>query len=358
MRYVSLHTTKMNQVMDEELELFRRNHFVPCDCDCPVVPVGLIIHHSNHFFAVIFDFERHHVYVLGRNISTNAMGVDGGGADDWNQWRGPEYWRRIAALHGWGTGDVTDVSLTSINWKQNGVDCGPIACSVLEQCLASGLDKHGGLPVVQVQCGHQLRIRMLRVIAARIKLCCSDYLMLLDSAQDNWQEHELPHEDVINAIQNGQHQAECLTLLRKLAVVSATCSMCQHPMQPLGLAPQDGQNGDGATMDHDGVEGEWSSDEDELGLADLPAGRKVMLSKPFKVNKLLAGSRNCNDIVPCAVGTNYQRHLRSNKRFPRPIAPPPLAAYASRRWLQENRMFNNYERQQGERPMSLHSFRL
>jgi hypothetical protein len=36
-------------------------------------------------------------------------------------------------------------------------------------------------------------------------------------------------------------------------------------------------------------------------------------------------------------------NLGSNKRFPRPTAPPSLAAYAGRRWLQDDLTFNDYE---------------
>jgi hypothetical protein len=64
---------------------------------------------------------------------------------------------------------------------QHRVDHGPIVCSVLEQCLASGLDDHGNLPVLKVQCGHILHITMLCMIAGHMKLSYSDYLILLDS---------------------------------------------------------------------------------------------------------------------------------------------------------------------------------
>ncbi|KAG1834023.1 hypothetical protein DFJ58DRAFT_670739 [Suillus subalutaceus] len=330
-----------NEVVDEEVQHFRRNNFLPPDGICPVLPVGFIVHHSEHLFAVIFDYQRRNVHVLGRHISNDAMNVDGVDPDDWNQWRGPEYWRRIAGLHGWRAGDATDISVMTMDWEQNGVDCGPIACSVLEQCLKSGLDEHGDLPAFHIQCGHRLRIHMLHVIAGRIKLCCSDYLMLLDSPQDDWRPDELPDEDIINAIQNGRHQAECLTLLRKLTVVSATCSMCQRPMASRNL---------------------------ERPLRDAPNGERSS-----GAHKQLNGSRNRHFIVPRAIGTHLElepdvpsdvddsidsqrsatasasrrrvKHwnLGSNKRFPRPIAPVALAAYAGRRWLQGDSTFDEYD---------------
>ncbi|KAG1791286.1 uncharacterized protein BJ212DRAFT_1252101, partial [Suillus subaureus] len=36
-------------------------------------------------------------------------------------------------------------------------------------------------------------------------------------------------------------------------------------------------------------------------------------------------------------------HLGSNKRFPRPVAPFSMAAYVGRRWLQDDRTFDDYE---------------
>ncbi|KIK32016.1 hypothetical protein CY34DRAFT_111146, partial [Suillus luteus UH-Slu-Lm8-n1] len=228
MRYIDLHTSMATDISEEELALFRRNYLLPREGTCPVVPVGFIVHYSQHFFVAIFDYQRRHVYVLGRHISVATLQVEGIDPHNWCDWNGPEYWRRIAFLHGWSTGDHTDVSIMTRDWLQNGVDCGPIACSMLEQCLNSGLDKNGNLPDLDMQCGHILRIKMLRMLAGRVKLSCSDYLMLLDNPQAHWQEGDMPDEDIISMIQNGRHQAQCLKLLRTLIVLSSTCSMCQR----------------------------------------------------------------------------------------------------------------------------------
>ncbi|KAG1817591.1 uncharacterized protein BJ212DRAFT_1480154 [Suillus subaureus] len=378
MRYIGLHVARVsaNDIEDEEVENFWRNNLLPHKGICPVLPVRFVVHHSQHFFTVIFDYQQHKVHVLGCYITAddNAMDINGMDPDNWNEWNGLEYWRRIGVLHGWKTGDVTDVSVIFVDWEQNGVDCGPIACSVLKQCLNSGLDEHGDLPVFQIQCGHRLRIHMLCVITGRIKICCSDYLMLLDSSLDDWQQDDIPDEDIINAIQNGCHQSKCLKLLQKLTVVSATCSKCQRPMvhQDSDNPPHDPWNEDQSPGDQDSCEAERSDDEESLGMA-LPADRKVKLAKIFKASRLLTGSRNCNAIVPCAIGTHLQLeldalpdieatndsqcsvsalashrkvkdwHLRSNKQFPRPIAPPALAAYAGRRWLQDSHTFDDYD---------------
>jgi len=40
----------------DELKLFRLDHFVT-EGQCPMIPVGFIVHCINHFFTVIFDYN-------------------------------------------------------------------------------------------------------------------------------------------------------------------------------------------------------------------------------------------------------------------------------------------------------------
>ncbi|KAG2045422.1 hypothetical protein BDR06DRAFT_1015696, partial [Suillus hirtellus] len=302
------------------------------------------------------------------------MEIDGVDPYDWKDWNGPQYWARIGSIHGWSTGDVSHVTVISKDWAQNGVDCGPIACSVLEQCLSSGLDAHGDLPVLKVQCGHILRIKMLSVIAGRIRLSCSDFLMLLDNPHNDWRHDDVPDEDVINSIQHGHHQAECLTFLNRLRVVSATCSSCQHSLhhKDMRQPSHNGNDEDEAKSNQHDLEDYSNDGDDPIGM-DLPAERKENLTKLLKASKQLTGSRNRNNIPRRAIGKHIevdldmplticgtvdsQRsvsasasrrqvkdwNLGSNKRFPRHIAPPPLAAYSGRRWLQDQQTFDDYE---------------
>ncbi|KAG2029786.1 hypothetical protein BDR03DRAFT_975545, partial [Suillus americanus] len=114
-------------------------------------------------------------------------------------------------------------------------------------------------------------------------------------------------------------------------------------------------------------------DEDlELGTT-LPQDRKARLSQILKVTKEISMARDRNSIVPRALGTHIpvepeqsveacgqddsQRssaakasrkrvsnwNLGSIKRFPRPTAPLAMAAYTGRRWLPDNRTFDDYE---------------
>ncbi|OJA20364.1 hypothetical protein AZE42_07317 [Rhizopogon vesiculosus] len=385
-RYMDIYAAMATTMDDEELEIIRRYHLIPNGDACPVVPVGFIVHHSQHFFAVIFDYLRSTAHVLGRNISGNILDVDGVHQDNWEDWRGPEYWRKIAAFHGWRAGDITDVFIQNRDWPQNGYDCGPIACSILEQALYSGLDQDGNVPSFQVQCGHRLRIHMLRVVAGRIMRSCTDFLMLLDRPHDTWPVEELPDNNIIRSIQSGLHEAECLRLVRTLSVISATCIQCREslPIQYLAVVPH--QQGNDNGLSEDGSDGEENQETLEVLSADMKGAapneeamgalsidRKATLSKLFKENKELSGSRNRNTIVPRAVGTHLmfqpksskevnttgdsQRSkaavatrrrvlnwgLGSTKRYPRPTAPVPLSAYKGKRWLLHDPNFDDYE---------------
>ncbi|KAG2108266.1 uncharacterized protein F5147DRAFT_773849 [Suillus discolor] len=131
-----------------------------------------------------------------------------------------------------------------------------------------------------------------------------------------------------------------------------------------------GEDGDGGTVDDNGVEDECNDDEDPLGMA-LPPGRKKTLANLLQANSQLTGSRDRKAILPRSIGTHLQlepeippdvngksqqsksafathREVRnwnlvSNRRFPRPIAPRPLVAYTGRRRLQDDRKFDDYE---------------
>ncbi|KAG2335724.1 hypothetical protein BDR05DRAFT_953867, partial [Suillus weaverae] len=356
---------------DDELKFFRLDHFVT-EGQCPMVPVGFIVHCINHFFAVIFDYNRRTAHVLGRFISVEGItaAAEGGqnNPNDWNSWDGPRRWGSIAVLHGWRPGDSDDVRIIAKNWIQNGVDCGPIACSVLEQALSSGLDDNGDLPLqsFHIPCGHILRIAMLKVIAGRIKKSCSDYLMFQDEQQAETEHYSILSDDEIHAIHTGQHQAR------------ATCQSCHrhHAFQVIQTPNSanrhvDDDHARNATSE---VEEEEDDEADNQSLGDKLSGiRKENLVKLLKSNKELVGSHDRNAISRRAVGTHipvapneppqlshtgdlqrsaFARASRKKvstwsqgimERFPRPTKPVPLSAYTGRRWLTDDRTFDDYE---------------
>lgn len=229
MRYLDMYSAMAVDLSDAELDDIRKYHFIPPNDTCRMVPVGFVVHHWDHFFTIIFDYQRRTAHILGRNMSDGAMHVDGTNHGHWTAWGGPRRWRHVAALHGWGAGDPTDVSIRVQDWKQNGVDCGPTACSVLEQVLTSGLDRFGNLPQIHLRCGHQLRMKIFRSVSAQIPIRCRDYMMLLDGPEAQCTSYDMPDEDVISAIQRGQQPIECQGLLEQLIASSTTCEACRHP---------------------------------------------------------------------------------------------------------------------------------
>ncbi|KAG1837859.1 hypothetical protein DFJ58DRAFT_734148 [Suillus subalutaceus] len=338
------------QWTDEELELFRMDHFVPSDGPCPMIPVGFVVHCINHFFVVIFDYHRRTAHVLGRFMSTEGIAVATGGGkkdpNDWNAWNGPQRWESIATLHGWRAGRSEDVRIIPKNWIQNGVDCGPIACSVLEQALSFGLDDHGDLPLqsFHIPCGHILRIAMLKVVAGRIKKSCSDYLMLRDELQADMWHHIYLSDDDIHAIETGQHQARCVTMLHALYVASATCENCHRsPALQVIQTPTSTDRhveGDYTHYSTSDIDEEGDNEADNQFPGDMVSDtRKANLLKLLKSNKELAGSRDRNAISPHASDSAEG----VMERFPRPTTAVPLPAYMGRRWLMDDRTFDDYE---------------
>jgi hypothetical protein len=226
LRYLDMYAAMAMNLSNMELDDIRKYHFIPVHGASPMLPVGFVVHHSAHFFIAIFDFEHRIAHVLGRHISDDAMHVDGTDQDEWKAWGGPDYWTRIAAIHGWNAGDPDNVYIKARNWEQNGVDCGPIACAVLEQVLIAGLDINGNVPPIHIQCGHMLRMKMFRIVLAQIQIRCRDYLMLLDSPASRLIFHDMPNEEVISDIQHGQHPITCEGLLETLLASSAICRAC------------------------------------------------------------------------------------------------------------------------------------
>jgi hypothetical protein len=56
---------------------FRSCYFLPISCPCPIVPVAFVVLQGGHFFAVIMDYKKAQVYILGRSS------VHGGDTAEW-----------------------------------------------------------------------------------------------------------------------------------------------------------------------------------------------------------------------------------------------------------------------------------
>jgi len=377
-RFMDMFAAMPPNYQEVDLEALRIDHYISVDDGCPIVPVGFIVNDGVQFLAIVFDFQGRKAHVMGCHTSEDDMNVDGEEPDDWQTWNGPEYWDRAAELHGWDSGDLDDIQILSYDWRQSGIDCSATACSVMEQTMIHGIEEDGSLPMdaSEIPCGHTLRIKILRVVAGRIKISYNDYMMLRESPPSCWQDDLPPEEETLDAVRTGKYHAECSLMLRALAVVSATCTPCKRPATlNQSPGPRSSIHRDldiGSEDDHaeemDAHDGETL----ELGIT-LSKERKASLCKLLKVTKEISMARDRSSIVPRALGTHIplappqpaetrgqddsQRssaaiasrkrvsnwNLGSIKRFPRPTAPPAMAAYTGRRWLPDNRSFDDYE---------------
>jgi len=123
------------------------------DCIC-VLDTG-----GQHFCTLVFQPQTRRVHILGRKYYVNQRTKDSNS----NDWRGWTFiWERICHLYGWSTGDFPGMIAHSVDWKQNGYDCGPIACQVVERIWIKGLrlDGEGLWKLPELPCCHSLRLNM------------------------------------------------------------------------------------------------------------------------------------------------------------------------------------------------------
>lgn len=138
----------------------------PCDLeDC----VCILLISGNHYCTVIFTPREKRIHILGRAYTINRK-VEG--ANNWNEWGGPRIWARVCKLYGWSPTQFMGLVVNSVDWVQNGYDCGPIACQVTESLWISGLslDGDGLWKRPNFPCCHSLRLNM----ATRIHQLAAD----------------------------------------------------------------------------------------------------------------------------------------------------------------------------------------
>ena len=113
----------------------------------------------NHYFTVVFMPRIRRIHVLGRRYNINRKIKD---AKDWADWGGPAIWARICELYGWPRARLAGITVHSVDWIQNGYDCGPIACQVVEKIWVGGLplDGDGLWERPSLPCCHAQRLNM------------------------------------------------------------------------------------------------------------------------------------------------------------------------------------------------------
>ena len=114
---------------------------------------------GNHFCTIAFMPSMRTIYILCRNyMKDNQIYND----KDWESWDGKRIWTRVCRLFGWDEKELGQMKLCSVNWKQNGYDCGPIACQIVQHLMNKGLRIDRDLK--KLPCCHVLRKTMAQTI--------------------------------------------------------------------------------------------------------------------------------------------------------------------------------------------------
>jgi hypothetical protein len=105
---------------EKATHLKRNGHRLPI----PLRPVVFIVFHSNHYFTVVFDYEKLSAYVFGSSITQSGFFPE---QVPWKDWSGPQLWDRVEALLGWDAIQVEegedveedkDVTVVARQWLQ------------------------------------------------------------------------------------------------------------------------------------------------------------------------------------------------------------------------------------------------
>lgn len=370
----------------EVIDRYRRTHYFPANGPCPIVPVGFLVHDPGtaHFFPVIFDYGHHCAYILGRRISNNNPDYN----PDWKAWGGPERWKIIADLHLWDAGDLDNIFVITRDWPQNGYDCGPIACALLQKVIEDGMEETweflSTVPIGSrppIPCGHILRLNMLAHIRQRSMVSFNDYMHFTTSQPVDWEYMELDDETILQMQEGGNHVRDG-QLLRSLSLASSSCkdchafiAQCHTTSQDIGRGADDNYQEE---QDDPGLEQEQLSEE-EQSLCN-PEQIKTLMSL-IRGHKILHGARLHRSLRPakaiCHPSKSFkndvekvdvegeqeqQRHraqlstsarasrkqvqdwrLGTIGRIPRASKPPPLEAYKGQRFIEHDYDYDDYD---------------
>ena len=121
--------------------------------------------------------------------------------------------------------------MLSQDWNQNGYDCGPTACAILQRCLQDGLNKtwqslNDG--DAQVPCGHILQYIILGVVKGR---CLEEYRIYMQYRTNplHWVDMVLEEEE-LQDLASGHHQQWDNHLLQSLTIASNSCQECHSAL--------------------------------------------------------------------------------------------------------------------------------
>ena len=221
--YGYLHGGDLN---DEQIQHFRRSYNLPLDGQCPQTPViGFHhvsvyfqeVHNRNHYCCFYLDIARRELHLLGYNHHTSRSTSRSLVDDQTSTFH--EVCQRIFQLHGWEwEWDLAahPITIYETNWRQNGFDCGPMVCQIIEHIWINGFNYRGrywNRP--ELACGHQMRYRMATDIHQKIQQNITSFNNLpavltpgqLDVLfQQGWDDSREMVQDIIQDIQTRPNQ--------------------------------------------------------------------------------------------------------------------------------------------------------
>lgn len=172
-----------NNPTPAQIAKYRNLFGLPDFGPCPLAPkIAFLLVGRNHYCSIVIRPEQQEIHVLGRGIKRHQV-VES--SRNWETWGGDRMWDFISALHGW---ERTPMTVKEVHWPQNGYDCGPIACQVIEHILTSGfnLRNEGTWILPKFPCCHHIRARIV-----------TDVQRLVDQAIDTDMELINQHEAVL-----------------------------------------------------------------------------------------------------------------------------------------------------------------
>ena len=343
----------------------------------PMIPVSFLVHQAAHYFPVVFDYGSHTAYVFGRRISEDNQDYD----SSWSVWRGPDHWKIIADLYNWNPGDVDEVCVMIRDWKQNGYDCGPTGCAVIQMCMENGIEATWSMlsecslmNPPPMPCGHILRLNMLVAIQQRCRTGFQDYMHFRTQPPAHWNYMELDDETITH-MQSGGEREQVHQLLCSLMIASTSCFNCQSFISRR-VSQQFETDLKDDVEDEEDDKGQCVTQKEIEHAPNMIEGQVKGLLALIKGHKILRGTRLCRADRP-AQGLNlHPKTLVKNKEmmeeehldhqqlsnsakvsrkhvgnwrlgavqcFPRTSPPEPLPAYKGDRFLRHDYNYDDYD---------------
>lgn len=316
---------------------YQRSRFVNIG-DRPYHCLVTVIHHSDHYYALLVVRAPRAVYILGEAVKSAA---DQAPKPDWKDWKGPNYYQWLCKLHNWP--DVSRFAMHSIDWPQDGYNCGPQVIAVIDDLLMRGL-RYGSdretISILRPPCGHITRIHLLECLYNRT----------------------LSYRNCSNSppIYDGLHWPTSLSRWRELQQMKSArdrCAACVHVPNGYAAAEraffEDEEDEDEISEDEinrnlletSGVDDIENNDGEGVGADEEQGGQ--LRDEEDNTDPQDPPPNNNDNTVPASAKQSSVDELpkRSGlevRRFPRRVKPPLIPKDLRGVWLKHDETFDDY----------------